>query len=165
MRQEFLEVGRITSTHGVMGEMRVEPWADSPADLCRFRTLYVGATHWPVKVERARVHKNMVILKLEGVTDVPGVMALRGEVLHIARSDAQLAEGQFFLADLIGLTVRDADSGAALGTLKEVLTPPAGNVYVVSGGAREYLIPAVPEFVRSIDLDANEMTVHLIEGM
>ena len=165
MKSEFLEVGRITSTHGVMGEMRVEPWADSPAYLCQFKTLYVGKTHWPIRVERARVHKNMVILKLEGVTDVPGVMALRGEVLHVARADAHLEDGQFFIADLIGLTVRDADSGAELGKIKEVLTPPAGNVYAVSGGAREYLIPAVPEFVRSIDLDKNEMSVHLIEGL
>ena len=165
MKSEFLEVGRITSTHGVMGEMRVEPWCDSPADLCRFDTLYVGKTHWPIKVERARVHKNMVILKLEGITDVPGVMALRGEVLHAARGDVPLEEGQFFLADLVGLAVIDDDTGETLGTLKEVLTPPAGNVYSVTGGAREYLIPAVPEFVRAIDVDGGTMRVHLIEGM
>ena len=67
MKQQFLEVGKITNVHGLMGEVRVQPWADSPDFLCQFKTLYVDKTHWPIRVERARVHKNMVILKLEGV--------------------------------------------------------------------------------------------------
>lgn len=165
MKQEFLEIGKITSTHGIMGEVRVEPWADSPKYLCQFDTLYVGATHWPVKVERARVHKTMVILKLEGITDAHGAAAMRGEVLSIARKDATLSAGQFFLADLIGLEVRNADSGQVLGQIKEVLTPPANNVYVVTGGARELMIPAVPEFIQEINVDDGYMTVHLIEGL
>ena len=165
MKQEFLEVGQITSTHGIMGEMRVMPWADSPEFLCRFDTLYVGPTHWPIKVERARVHKNMVILKLEGITDVPGAVAMRNQVLHVARKDVTLPEGHFFLADLQDLEVRDADSGAVLGRIAEVLTPPANNVYVVRGGARELLIPAVPDFVLETNVDEGYITVRLIEGM
>ena len=165
MKQEFLEVGQITSTHGIMGEMRVQPWADSPEFLCRFDTLYVGPTHWPVKVERSRVHKNMVILKLEGITDVPGAVAMRNQVLHVARKDVTLPEGHFFLADLQDLEVRDADTGAVLGRIAEVLTPPANNVYVVKGGPRELLIPAVPDFVLQTNVDEGYMTVRLIEGM
>lgn len=165
MKQEFLEVGQITSTHGIMGEMRVQPWADSPEFLCRFDTLYVGPTHWPIKVERARVHKNMVILKLEGITDVPGAVAMRNQVLHVARKDVPLPEGHFFLADLQDLEVRDADTGAVLGRIAEVLTPPANNVYVVKGGPRDLLIPAVPDFVLETNVDEGYMTVRLIEGM
>lgn len=165
MKQEYLEVGQITSTHGVMGEMRVQPWADSPDFLCRFSTLYVGPTHWPIKVERARVHKNMVILKLEGITDVPGAIAMRNQVLHVARSDVKLPEGHFFLADLTDLEVRDADTGKVLGRIAEVLTPPANNVYVVRGGERELLIPAVPDFVRETNVDGGYISVHLIDGM
>ena len=165
MKQEYLEVGQITSTHGVMGEMRVQPWADSPDFLCRFSTFYVGPTHWPIKVERARVHKNMVIVKLEGITDVPGAIAMRNQVLHVARSDVRLPEGHFFLADLTGLDVREADSGKVLGQIAEVLTPPANNVYLVTGGERELLIPAVPDFVLETNVDAGYMTVRLIEGM
>lgn len=165
MKQEFLEVGQITSTHGVMGEMRVQPWADSPEFLCRFKTLYVGPTHWPIRVERARVHKNMVILKLEGITDVPGAVAMRNQVLHVARADVQLPPGHFFLADLTGLEVRCADSGQVLGKISEVLTPPAHNVYVVRGGPRELLIPAVDEFVLETNVDGGYITVRLIDGM
>ena len=165
MKQDFLEVGQITSTHGIMGEMRVQPWADSPEFLCRFDTLYVGPTHWPIKVERARVHKNMVIVKLEGITDVPGAVAMRNQVLHVARKDVTLPEGHFFLADLQDLEVRDADTGAVLGRIAEVLTPPANNVYVVKGGPRELLIPAVPDFVLETNVDEGYITVRLMEGM
>ena len=165
MKQEFLEVGKICNTHGIMGEVRVEPWADSPDFLCGFSTLYVGPTHWPIQVERARVHKNMVILKLHGITDMNGAIAMKNQVLHIARADADLPEGHFFLSDLTGLEVRDADSGEVLGTIKEVLTPPANNVYVVTGGKRELLIPAVDEFVKETNVDGGYITVRLMDGL
>ena len=83
MKQQYLEVGKITNVHGLMGEVRVQPWADSADFLCRFKTLYVDETHWPIQVERARVHKNMVILKLEGITDVNGALALRNAILPV----------------------------------------------------------------------------------
>ena len=83
MLQQYLEVGKVTNVHGLMGEVRVQPWADSPDFLCRFKTLYVDETHWPIQVERARVHKNMVILKLEGITDVNGALALRNAILPV----------------------------------------------------------------------------------
>ena len=165
MKQDFLEVGKITNTHGIMGEVRVEPWADSPDFLCKFKTLYVGKTQWPIQVERARVHKNMAIIKFEGITDMNSALAMKNQVLYIARRDVDLPAGHFFLADLIGLEVREADTGNVLGHIAEVLTPPANNVYVVKGGARDLLIPAVPDFVLVTNVDAGYMTVRLIEGL
>ncbi len=165
MKQDFLEVGKITNTHGIMGEVRVEPWADSPDFLCKFKTLYVGKTQWPIQVERARVHKNMAIIKFEGITDMNGALAMKNQVLYIARKDVDLPAGHFFLADLIGLEVREADTGSVLGHIAEVLTPPANNVYVVKGGARDLLIPAVPDFVLETNVDGGYMTVRLIEGL
>ena len=97
MKEQYLEVGKITNVHGIMGEVRVQPWADSPDFLCQFKTLYVDSSHWPIQVERARVHKNMVILKLQGVTDVNSALAMRNAVLYIDRKDVQLPEGSFFL--------------------------------------------------------------------
>ena len=165
MKQQYLEVGKITNVHGLMGEVRVQPWADSPDFLCQFKTLYVDETHWPIQVERARVHKNMVILKLEGITDVNGALAMRNAILYIDRKDANLPEGSFFLADLMGIEVRDAQTGEILGKIADVLTLPANNVYVVRGGAREWMIPAVDQFIAQINLDEGYMLVHLIEGL
>ena len=163
--EQYLEVGKITNVHGIMGEVRVQPWADSPEFLCRFKTLYVDKTHWPIEVERARVHKNMVIIKFRGVTDVPSALAMRNAILYIDRKDADLPEGTFFLADLYGLEVRDAQSGAVLGRVADVLTLPAHNVYVVRGGERELMIPAVPQFIAETNPEGGYLRVNLIEGM
>ena len=133
MPEQYLEIGKITNTHGVMGEVRVQPWADSPDFLCKFKTLYVDKTHWPIKVERARVHKNMVILKLEGVTDVPGALAMRNAILYIDRADVKLPEGSFFLADIMGLEARDAQTGAVLGKIADIMDLP--ETCMSSGGA------------------------------
>ena len=165
MVQQFLEVGKITNVHGLMGEVKVMPWADSPDFLCKFKTLYVDKTHWPIKVERARVQKNMVILKLEGVTDVNGALAMRNAVLYIDRADAKLPEGSFFLVDIYGLEARDADTGAVLGKIADVLTMPANNVYVIRGGEREIMVPAVPQFIAETNIEGGFIRVNMMEGL
>ena len=165
MLQQYLEVGKVTNVHGLMGEVRVQPWADSPDFLCKFKTLYVDKTHWPIEVERARVHKNMVIIKFRGVTDVPSALAMRNAILYIDRADANLPEGSFFLADIYGLEVRDAQSGEVLGKIADVLTLPANNVYVVKGGARELMIPAVPQFIAETNIEQGYIRINMMEGL
>lgn len=119
----------------------------------------------PSRVERARVHKNMVILKLEGVTDVNSATAMRNAILYIDRKDVNLPECSFFLADVMGMEVRDAKTGEVLGNIADVLTLPANNVYVVRGGARGDPDPAVDEFVAEVDLDGGCMRVNMVEGL
>ena len=165
MPEQYLEVGKVTSTHGVMGEVRVQPWADSPEFLCQFKTLYVDQAHWPIKVERARVHKNMVILKFEGITDVPSALSMRNAILYIDRADAKLPKGSFFLADLLGLEVWDAQSGQVLGKIADIMNLPANNVYVVRGGERELLIPAVPQFIAETNVEDGYLRVNMMEGL
>jgi len=161
MKHEFLEAGQIVNTHGVRGEVKILPWADSADFLCSIPALYVNNS--PRTVQNARVHKGAVIAKLAGVDTVEAAMSLRGQVVHIRRTDVILPEGSFFLADLIGLTVVD-EAGVRLGTLKEVLTPSRQRVYVVEG-EREIMIPAVPEFILETNVDGGYMKVRLIEGM
>ncbi len=149
------------NTQGLRGEVRIEPWADSPQFLTTIKTFYIdGAPHI---VERARVQKNMVVAKLAGTDDMDAANALRNKVVHIARADARLPENTVFLRDLVGLRVVDA-AGNEIGTLADVIELPTQRVYVVKGGT-EHLIPAVDEFIMSTDIDAGVMTVRLIEGM
>ena len=162
---QYLEVGKVTNVHGLMGEVKVQPWADSPEFLCQFKTLYVDEAHFPMTVQRARVHKNMVIIKFEGPTDVPSALSLRNAILYIDRSDVDLPEGSFFLADIYGLEVRDAATGEVLGKIADVLTLPANNVYVVKGGARELMIPAVPQFIAETNIEAGYIRVNMMEGL
>ena len=162
---QYLEVGKVTNVHGLNGEVKVQPWADSPEFLCQFKTLYVDEAHFPMTVQRARVHKNMVIIKFEGPTDVPSALSLRNAILYIHREDVKLPEGSFFLADIYGLEVRDAASGEVLGEIADVLTLPANNVYVVRGGARELMIPAVPQFIAETNVEEGFLRVNMMEGL
>ena len=113
MKERYLETGKIVNTHGIAGEVKILPWADAPDFLLDFDTLYIDGK--PVKLLAARVHKNCVLAKLEGVDDVNAAMRLRDKVVSIDREDVELEEGAFFLADIMGLEVRDADTGEALG--------------------------------------------------
>ena len=158
---DYLPAGEIVNTHGVRGEMRVLPWADSPDFLLGFSAVYVdGEKH---AVESCRVQKTCVLLKLEGIDTVEQAQALRGKTVEIARADTELPAGTYFIADLIGMTVFD-QSGVAIGELADVLSMPKHDVYVVRG-EREYLIPAVPEFIKKIDAEARTVSAVVIEGM
>ena len=160
-KSKFLEAGEIVSTHGVRGEVKILPWTDSVEFLRRFKTLYIGGA--PYRVLHSFAHKGCMIAQLEGVGDVNAAMALKGRTVCFARADARLPKGSFFLADVIGARVVTED-GADVGELVDIIENPTQNVYVVRG-EREHLIPAVPEFIRSTDVDGGVITVRLIEGM
>lgn len=161
MKKQYLEAGRIVNTHGVRGEVRIEPWADDASFLTRFKRFYMDGQ--PVKVRSCRVHKAMCIALLDGIDDVNAAMALKGKVLFIDRNDAKLPKGTVFIQDILGAKVVD-EEGKELGVLKEVLPAPAASVYVVQG-EREILIPDVPAFILDKDADNGVVTVCLIEGM
>ena len=162
MKQQFLEAGQIVNTHGVQGELKIVPWCDSPEFLCQFGTVYIDGA--PVAVRSARPHKGNVLAVLEGVEDVNAAMRMKGKIISIDRAGITLPEGRHFLADLMGLEVRDADTGAKLGVVEDILTPPAHEVYVVKG-ENSYLIPAVDEFLVETNVEGGYLRVRLIEGM
>lgn len=161
MNHRYLECGKIVNTHGVRGEVKIVPWADSPEFLCGFQRLFLDDK--PLNVRSARVHKGNVIVQFDGVDRVEDAMLLKNQIVSIAREDAALPEGAFFLADLIGLDVID-EAGTRLGVLREVLSPSVQRVYVVQG-EREILIPAVPEFILETNIAGGYLKVRLLEGM
>lgn len=159
--EKHLEAAKIVNTHGIKGELKLEPWADDAEFLTGFKFLYIDGK--PMEVESSRVHNGFLIAKFEGVDDVNAAMPLKNKVVSIDRADVKLPKGSFFLSDLVGASVV-TEAGEALGKLTDVLEMPAHNVYVVTG-EREILIPAVPEFVLKTDVSAGVVTVRLIEGM
>lgn len=161
VKQQFIEAGRVVNTHGVKGEVKIEPWTDSAEFLQRIKTLYIDGA--AVKVRASRVHGEMLLAELEGVDNINEAMRLKGRVLSIDRADAPLPEGGYFMQDIIGARVVD-ESGGEIGTLSEVFEAPAGFVFVVKGGA-EHLIPNVPEFIKSVDPEGGVIVARLIEGM
>ena len=160
MKKRFLEAGQIVSTHGVQGEVKILPWCDGPDFLKKFDTFYIDGTPYPV--EQSRVHKNMLLCKLKGINDMNAAQAMKNKVLSIDRQSAQIPEGRVFISDLIGLPVY-AD-GHEIGILKDVYTGPANDVYIVKG-EKDYMIPAVSEFLEDVNADEGYIRVRLIEGM
>ncbi len=160
MELQLLETGEIVSTHGIQGEVKILPWADSPEFLLKFREFYIDGK--AVKVVSSRIHKTCVLAKLEGIDDPETATLLRGKVVSIDRDKVKLPKGTVFIADLLGCKVI-TEEGVEIGKIKDVLTMPASDVYVIHG-ARKYMIPAVKEFVKEINVEEGFIRVHLIEG-
>ena len=158
MKLQFIEAGEIVTTHGIKGEVKVLPWLDSPEDLCDFERCRIDGRE--VEIEQCRVQKTCNLVKLAGVDTMEAAQALRGKVIELYRED--IDDEVIFAAELIGMEVYC--DGEMIGKIKEVLDYPGNSVYVVKG-AREYMIPAVKEFILSTDMEKNEMQVKLIEGM
>ena len=165
MKKEFLEAGKVVSTHGIKGEVKIMPYCDSPELLCEFDRLFIGKNHEEINIERSRVQKNMVIAKLEGVDSPEEAEKLRNKILFMHRDDLELDENTYFIQDLIGMEVRDADSDYVYGKISDVMQTGANDVYVINGADREYLVPAIPDAVISTDVDSNIMLIRPLEGL
>lgn len=167
MIKEFLEVGQIVGTHGVRGELRLNPWADSPEFLKQFKTLYYdGKGEKSVKVIAARPHGNVVILKLDGIETVEAASAMRNRVMYIRRADAKIADGSYFIEELIGCKVFDADDESiCYGTLDDVSETGANDVWHIKNDGREYLIPAIPDVVINADVANDRIIIRPLRGI
>lgn len=154
----FIEAGEIVTTHGVRGEIKVLPYLDSPEMLLGYRRCLVG--EMPYRIRAVRVQKGCNLVKLDGVDTMEAAQALRGQVIKLYRGD--IAPELIFAAELIGVEVFSGED--FIGKITDVLDYPGNSVYVIQG-EREYLIPAVKEYILHTDLKENRMEVKLIEGM
>lgn len=166
--EQFLQVGIITSTHGVRGEVKIFPTTDDAARFKKLKEVILDLKtgQVTVKVEQVRFFKNMVILKLGGVDNMDDAQKLKNVSLLVPRAQAvKLKPGEYFICDLIGLKVTE-DTGKYLGILTEVLQTGANDVYVVKmENEKEVLIPNIKDCIINISLEDNSMTVHLLEGL
>jgi len=163
MKLESVKIGRIVNAHGIRGEVRVQPYRQDPEFLTRFKTFYVRGE--AVKPTACHVHKSLVLMKFPGVDDMNAALAYKDTDLYIRRDDPKVPKDMVFDAELLDMEVVQDDTGEVLGVITEVTEYPAHDVYTVRG-KQEFMIPAVPDvFIKSVDLDANRMTVHILEGM
>lgn len=164
--KQYLEIGKIVNVHGLRGDVKVVPWCDDPEFLCEFDTLYLGKEYKPMEVTAARLQKNNVLLHLKGVETVEEAEKLRNQVLYMDRDEVELEEGVYFIQDLMGLVVLDADSGESYGKLTDVLQTGANDVYEVRDETgKTVLIPAIPDVVLETDLAAGVMRIRPLEGL
>lgn len=165
--QNYLPACKIVSTHGVRGEMKALPLCDGAAFLAKFKRLFTSADGaGETRVLGVRAQGNVILLRLDGVTDMDAARAQVGRTYYLAKADAKLPRGRYFIDDLLGCDVVDADTDRVYGQLTNVDRPAAQDIYTVTDGAgKEYMLPAVPEFVKKIDIDSRKIFVTPIEGM
>lgn len=166
--EDLLQVGVITGTHGLKGEVKVFPTTD---DKGRFKDLEevlvdTGKKKIPLKVEYCKFFKQFVFLKFEGLNDINDVEQYKRCPLLVTRENAvPLEEDEYYVADLIGLTIVD-DSGVTIGELKNVIETGANDVYEVKtpdGGS--ILLPAIKECILDVDLEEGIILVHILKGL
>ena len=165
--QQYLEAGKIVTTHGVMGEMKMELWCDSVQFLAACKRVYLSAQGGTArKLMGVRPQKGMALVKLEGVESMDAARAMVGKVLYIDRADAKLPKGAFFIQDLRGCEVKDADTGRVYGTVTDVTHPGAQDIYTVTDAAgSHWQIPAVPQFVKEKHIEERFILVTPIPGL
>lgn len=164
--KQFLETGKITGTHGLKGEVRVQPWADSPEFLAEFDELYLDKGAKKVEITAARVHKNMLIMKIKGVDSIEEADRLRNKVLYMNRDDVELDEDTYFVQDLIGLEVLDDDTGEHIGVLADVSETGANDVYhIKDDNGKETLIPAIPDVIKAVSPEEGTMRIFKMKGL
>ncbi|MBD5395412.1 MAG: 16S rRNA processing protein RimM [Lachnospiraceae bacterium] len=166
--EQLLQVGIISSTHGVKGEVKVFPTTD---DVNRFKKLKevildTGREKQKLKIEGVKFFKQFAILKFEGYDNINDIEKYKGKSLFVTRDNAvKLKKDEYFIADLIGMQVVNED-GSFQGTLKDVIETGANDVYVVlSKEEKEVLIPAIKDCILSVDLEGGIMKVHLLDGL
>ena len=166
--EERLQVGVISSTHGIRGEVKVFPTTDNVKRFKKGITLILdtGKEERQLIVEGVKFFKQFVILKFEGIDNINDIEKYKSKSLYVTRENAiKLKKNEYFIADLIGVQVWE-DNGDFLGELKDVIETGANDVYVIKQeNGKDILLPAIKECILSVEIEEKKMTVHVMEGL
>lgn len=166
--EKMLQVGVITSTHGVRGEVKVFPTTDDPARFKKLKKVILdtGRETLPLEIQGVKFFKQFVILKFKGIDNINDIEKYRKCSLFVERIDAvPLDDDEYFIADMIGMEVVTED-GEIFGTLKDVMETGANDVYIIESiGHGEVLVPAIKECILDVDIKGQKMKIHLMDGL
>jgi 16S rRNA processing protein RimM len=163
---KYIEAGQVVGTHGIKGEMRVNPWCDSAEFLSKFKKLYLNenGTEY-LSVIHSRPHGNVCLVKAKEVDTIEQAEKYRSKILYIDRADCKLEKGQYFISDILGAKVFNEETLEFLGNVSNVSPTGANDVWHIKNNGNEYLIPNIPEFVKSVDIEKGKILILPIKGM
>lgn len=166
--EQLLQVGVISTTHGIKGEVKVFPTTDDAKRFKKLKQVYLdtGREKLVLEIEGVKFFKQFVILKFKGIDDINSIEKYKGRSLFVDREHAvKLKKDEYFIADMIGMHVA-ADDGQDFGILKDVIETGANDVYVIeTKNHGEVLVPAIKQCILNVDIENGEMTIHLLEGL
>jgi len=168
MNQNYFQVGSITSTHGLKGEVKVFPNTEDPNRFKKLKQVLLEEKngYTTLNIRSVKFFKNMVILGFKEFTDINQVESLRGKKLFVSRENAiRLDKDEYYIPDLIGINVFD-DEDNKLGTLKDVLETGANDVYIITlEDGKELLVPAIKDCILDVNTEEEFMKIHLLDGL
>ncbi len=165
---KYLEIGQIVNTFGIKGMVKIKPFTDDINRFDKLKKVYIknkdGKKEY--QIQEVKYHKNMVLMKLEGIDTVEQADLLRQSYLLVNRDDEEpLEEGVYYIVDLIGLEVY-TDEGVLLGNVDDIFNTGSNDIYVVKDGkGKQILLPGIPDVIKDVDLEKGRITVHLIPGL
>lgn len=164
--KKYIECAKIINTHGCRGAVKLESWCNTPEDLAALKKIFVreNGKYTKKKVIKASVFKQFVIAELSDVNDMDAALALKNTVVYADRNDFKLAEGEYFIIDMIGIDVIDADNGKIYGKVSDIINRGASDIYVVDTPNGERMIPAVDDFIVKTDVNKG-LFVKTIPGL
>lgn len=168
MKKERLEVGQIVNTFGIKGFVKIYPYVDDISRFDNLKKVHIKSKNKDeeLQIEEVKYQKNMVLVKFKGIETVENAEKLRNSFVEIDRADAiPLEEGQYFIADLLGLDVF-LDTGEKLGVLEDIYNAGSSDIYVVKNElGKQFLLPYIDEVIKKINLEEGKIIVHIIEGV
>ncbi len=162
--KDYLEVGQIVNTHGLRGDVKVMPWCDYPEVFHELAYVLIDGEEFDI--EKSRIHKNMVILKLKGIDDINDAERYRNKTLTVPREElGELPEGTYYICDLLGCIVETVE-GRHLGKVCDIIKTGSNDVYVVEDdNKKQVLIPVIDDVVKSVDLENRSILVQPLKGL
>lgn len=164
--KQYLEIGEIVALHGIKGAVKIYPWSDTPQVLTRIKVLYLREDGTgKLELTKTSVQKNMILASIKGYDEPEESRKLVGSTVYANRKDIPLPKGRMFIDDILGFEIIDADSSKVYGTLQDVTSNGAHDIYHIKCGEKTVLFPAVDEFIDRIDTETSAIYVKPIGGM
>lgn len=164
--KQFLEVGKIVNTHGIRGELKVQPWCDGVDFIKQLDTLYLdenGADD--LKVVSVREHKNCAVIRFSGIDDINSAEKYKNRVLYCNRDDAQIDENANYIQDIIGCVVKDAENGTQYGKVLDVLNYGASDILEIENNGKRNYVPLIDDIVKKIDCENLVVEIIPMKGL
>lgn len=164
--KRYLEIGKIVNTHGIKGDLKVEPWCNHVDVLCSFREIYLNEGKSKLTINSARPHKTVVIMHIDGIDTIEAAEKMKNRVIYADRNDIYLDENEYFIQDIIGCKVLDFDTKKIYGTVTDVFKTGANDVYEITNDNEfKYLIPVIDNVIKETDIKNQIIKITPIKGL
>lgn len=165
MSDEYIEIGMITNSHGVRGAVKVFHYSDYKERFEELKKLYLGDAKTELNIKKVFYHKNLVVLEFEEFNNINEILKYKNEYLYIKAEDKrELPEGNYYIRDLIGCEVYNLED-EHIGTISQVMSGIGNDVYVIKSENGEFMVPAVKQFIKSVDIEAKKIIIEPIKGL